>query len=83
MFLGLCISVLLSYLRGNFDLLVCEQVYIVLTGGTKTCHDLGYFEYMVQQIPKSDVAASLDRIAAENEDLIGRLPKEVSSLHQL
>lgn len=52
-------------------------VYIVLTGGTKTCHDLGYFEYMVQQIPKSDVAASLDRIAAENEDLIGRLPKEV------
>lgn len=52
----------------------------MLTGGTKIYHDLGYFEYVIQQIPKRDVAGSLDRIGAENEDLITRLPKEVTPL---
>lgn len=52
-------------------------MYIVLTGGSVICTDVEYFEYVIQQLPKKDVAGSWDRICAHNEDLVGRLSKEV------
>lgn len=59
------------------------QVHIVLTGGTRTCIDVEYFDYVLQRLPPKDVSASWDRMGEalnvkDLDELFGRLPRSVS-----